>query len=362
MKKGVPPPFVIDAVRAVDRALERAQRRMAPPSAIVLQMVADRWRPQALGVVARLGIADRLAGGPVAVSELARATETNEDALGRVLRALARDGVFAEPTPGTFANNTLSEVLKTDHPSSMRHTVIQTTSTRNNTCWDRLEDSVRTGEPVFTKLFGKDLWGYFEDHPKEAEHFHGSMQELTRMSAPLIAAAYDFGRFKSIVDIGGGSGELLATVLAAHPGLRGAVYDLEAAVVEAPETFRKAGLEARAEVLRGSFFDRIPDGFDAALMKHIAHGYSDDAIAPVLEKVRKALGPNGTLVVVEMLVPDTNDGTHPAFLDLQMLVGSANGRERTRDDFERLFKRAGLELADVIRTISPVTLLVAKAG
>jgi hypothetical protein len=111
--------------------------------------------PQALAVVARLGIADELAHGPVAVAELARATETNEDALRRILRALARDGVFAELTPGTFANNALSEVLKSDHPNSMRHTVIQTMGTWNNACWDRLEDSVQTAEPVMTKLFGK---------------------------------------------------------------------------------------------------------------------------------------------------------------------------------------------------------------
>src|SRR5262249_44896574 len=155
----------------------------------------ERWRPHALALVARLGIADHLANGPLRVADLARASGTHADSLLRVLRALARDGVFAEPSPGTFANNSLSAVLRSDRPGSMRHTVIQSMDPWNNACWNDLERSVRTSAPAFNALFGKDLWGYLEDHPEQGAHFHRSMSEFTQMSAAPIAAAYDFARF-----------------------------------------------------------------------------------------------------------------------------------------------------------------------
>jgi hypothetical protein len=188
------------------------------------------------------------------------------------------------------------------------------------------------------------------------------MCELTRLSGPLVAAAYDFGKVRSIVDLGGGSGELLAEILQAHPTLRGAVYDSPAAMAGAAETFQKAGVSDRAQTIEGSFFDSVPGGHDVYLMKHIVHGWSDEGIAPVLEKVRNAMGSSGKLIVIEMLVPDTDDGTHPSFLDLQMLVGSYKGRERSRADFERLFRKSGLKLAEVIKTVSPTTLFVAEPG
>lgn len=358
LRKG-PPPAVIDAVAAIQRGLNQVQRNLAPPQFALMDIVSSKWRPHALGVIARLGIADLLAKGPRPVSELARETRTHEDSLYRVLRALARDGILAEPSPRTFGLTSVSEPLRADHPATMRDTVIQMTSSWNSSAWAGLEETVRTGEPAFKRIHGKNLWNWFEEHPEEAVHFHRSMRELTRDFLPALLAAYDFGRFGSLVDVGGGGAQLLAGILAATPGLRGVNYDFERSMKEAPETLRAAGVADRVELVTGSYFEKVPAGHDAYLLKNIFHGHDDAELTGGFENLRAAMKPGAKLLVVEMLVPDDDWRTHPAFLDLQMLVGSG-GRERTRGEFERLYARNGFRLTEVVRTASPFAIFVGE--
>jgi hypothetical protein len=353
-----PPLPVIDAVRAVDRGLTALQRKLAPPPIPLLEIVTATWRAHALGALARLGVADVLAGGPRPVDEIARAVGADEDSLYRVLRALASDGILAQPEPRTFGLNAVSDPLRADHPQSVRHSVIQMTSAWNQRAWLDLETTVRDGAPAFARVFGKDLWAYFEDHPEEGQHFHRSMREFTRLDVPLIAAAHDFGVYRSVVDVGGGAGQLLAGLLAAYPSLRGVVYDLAGSVVETRDTLRAAGVEDRAEVQIGSYFDAVPPGHDAYLLRQIVHGHAAGDLARILGNVRAAMKPSSKLLVLETLVPGPEDRwPNPSFLDLQMLVGSG-GRERTREEMGALFAASGIQLADVVRTAAPTAVYV----
>jgi hypothetical protein len=218
---------------------------------------------------------------------------------------------------------------------------------------------VRTGEPVFARRHGgKDLWQWFaEEAPDAGRIFHDSMAELTRMISPLLLSVYDFGRHARILDVGGGQGVLIAKVLQANPGVRGGILDLPQALAEAPATLERAGVRDRVELVEGSLFTTIPRGWDAYVMKNILHGMRDEALGTILGQVREALTPTARFLVIEMIVPEEDEGIYPAFLDFQMLIG-AGGRERTPSQYRDLFARHGLRLDEVHRTASPMSLLV----
>lgn len=357
-RKG-PPLWAVDATKRVSRAMTRVQRRLAPPSAAVLEMMAGIWRPYALWVVAELGIADLLEHGPRDVASLARATGTNEEALLRILRPLAHDGILRQRGERTFALTSLSRPLLSRHPMSVRQTIRQSLSDWNRRSWAELLECVRTGEPAFPRLHGgRDLWTWFaEEAPEAGRVFHDSMAELTRLSVPLFVAAYDFGRFGRILDVGGGQGVLLAGILREFPRVRGAILDRKEALVEAPAVLERAGVRDRVELIEGDLFQVVPRGFDAYVMKHMLHGASDAALRTMLAKMREALAPTARLLVLEMLVPEGDSGVYPAFLDLQMLVGSG-GRERTAGEYRELFSANGLRLEEIVRTASPTSILV----
>ncbi|MCA9670275.1 MAG: hypothetical protein KC503_31990 [Myxococcales bacterium] len=354
-----PPLWAVDVARKASRGMTQIQRRMAPPSAVLVEMVSGMWRPYALGLIAELGIADLLAGGARSVDELARETGSNAEALLRVLRPLAHDGILASPAPRTFALTSLSQPLRSDHPKSVRQSVRQSMSDWARGCWNDLAECVRTGEPAFPRQHGgRDLWTWFhEDAQEDGEVFHDSMNEFTRLTLPLILAVHDFSAYRRVLDLGGGQGTLVGGLLAAHAQLTGGVLDLPGALAGAPDYLAGLGVAQRCELIEGSVFGDIPGGWDAYLMKHILHGCSDAQISELLGHVREALPPGARFIALEMLVPEDPSGTYPAFIDIQMLVGSG-GRERSASEYRDLFAAHGLKLESVARTASPVSLLV----
>lgn len=354
-----PPLFAIDAAKRLHRGMTALQRKMAPAPAVLVEIISSVWRPHAIRLVAELGIADLLATGPRDVADLARATDSHEDALYRVLRALAHDGILAQPAPRQFALTPLSQPLRSDHPSSVRNIAQMFISDYTQQSWSRLGDAVHDGKPTFQAIHGREIWDYFEDHPEDARRFHASMVELTRMMAPLVAAAYDFGQHRTLVDVGGGRAALLALLLQMFPRLRGVNYDLKEAVQDAPEVLQDAGVADRCEVVTGSFFERIPTGYDAYMLKHIVHALDADGLERLFEQLRASLTPGTTLLLLEMLVPEDGRGTHPSYLDLQMLVASG-GKERTATEYQELLRRHGFRLRAVKRTPGPMAVLVGQ--
>lgn len=354
-----PPLWAVNAAKRVSRGMTQLQRKMAPPAATLIEIMAGKWRPHALWLVAELGIADLLKDGPRDVASLAQATGTNADALLRVLRPLAHDGILARRGDREFALTALSQPLRSDHPRSVRQTIRQSMAVHNQRTWSELLEVVRTGEPAFPRQHGgRDLWTWFaEEAPELGRIFHDSMAELTRMTVPLLVASYDFGRHPRILDLGGGQGALIAGILQAYPQVHGGLLDLQEALAEAPRTLEREAVADRVELIGGSISDEIPAGWDAYLMKNILHGLNDAGLATILGKVREAMTPAARLLVLEMLVPEGDTGVYPAFIDLQMLVG-AGGRERSASEYRQLFAAHGLRLDEVVRNASPTALLV----
>ena len=315
-------------------------------SAVILRLINGYQVSQAIHVAAALGLADELAEGPRAVGELASVTATDEGALHRLLRALAAVEVLREQDDGTFALTDLGEALR--GPAGSWAAFIGRPP--HWASWGQLLHSVRTGESGFRAVHGVDVWEYRASRPNEAAAFDAAMTGLSRRVNAAVAAAHDFGRYGVIVDVGGGRGALLAGILAHHPGVRGVLFDQPAVV---------AGAEPRAdgiEIVGGSFFESVPEGGDAYLLKSVLHDWEDESAIEILRACRSAARADTALLVIErqFSLPATK------LSDLNMLVGPG-GRERTPEQYAALLAAAGYELLAETPTAIGVSVFEARA-
>ena len=330
-----------------------------PPEAVVTQMIFGKWVAMALSVAAKLRVADALAAGPKAVTELAADTHTHPPSLYRVLRALASVGVFAEDSDGRFRQTPLSEVLRSDVPGSMRAVADYCGADWSWRPWGHLLETVRTGRTAFDDVFGEQAFDYLAKHPPESAVFNEGMTGFSMQESPAVADAYDFSPFGTVVDVGGGHGHLLCTILERHPGPRGVVFDSPHVVAGATPRIAEAGLADRCRAEGGDFFSSVPAG-DAYLMKHIIHDWADDKATAILRNCRNAAGPGAKLVLVEMVIPPGNGPSPGKLLDLEMLV-IASGKERTEAEYADLLAGAGWKLTRVVPTKSPTSVIEGEA-
>jgi hypothetical protein len=326
------------------------------PRDTLLRMTNAFQVSQAIHVAATLGISDLLEDGPRSVDELAQATGTHAPTLYRLLRALASVGVFAEQPDGQFCSSPLAEYLKTNAPGSLRAWAMQIGQQYLWTSWGHLLHSVRTGEPAFPKLYGTTAWEYRQAHPEEDAIFNAAMTALSAGVVEAIVQSYDFSGIGVLVDVGGGEGVLLAAILAANPALRGILFDQPHVLTGANDLLERAGVADRCEVVSGNFFEVVPSGANAYLLKSIVHDWDDTATVKILRACRIAIADSGRLLVVEPIIRSGNEPDPAKYSDLNMLV-MLGGQERPAEDFERLYAEAGFRLTDIIRTGSLMAII-----
>jgi SAM-dependent methyltransferase len=298
---------------------------------------------RAVTVVAELGIADLLRDGPRDAAQLATATATDASALYRLLRALASIGIFAEDADGWFALTPTGEYLRRDHPLSVDPAARMFGADYQWRSWGELRHSVETGENAALHALGMDVWEYRRRHPEHGETFDAAMRTFSRADRAGLLAAHDFGRYGVVADVAGGTGAVLAAVLAAHPEARGVLLDQEQVVAGAPPLLREAGVDDRVTIVSGDVFRGVPSGADAYLLVRILHDWPDDDAVHILRGIREVLPPDGRVLVVDAVVGPPGEDPLAKFLDLMMLV-SAGGRERTQPEWEDLLARADLRL------------------
>jgi len=325
------------------------------PRDTLLRMTNAFQVSQAIHVAATLGIADLLKDGPRSADDLAEATGTHAPTLYRLLRALASVGMFIE-TDGRFGLTPLAEYLRTDAPGSLRAWAMQIGQQYLWRSWGHLLHSVRTGEPAFPELYGTTAWEYRTAHPEEDAVFNAAMTALSAGVAEAVVRSYDFSGIDVLVDVGGGEGALLATILRSNPTLRGILFDQPHVIATAGALLERTGVADRCEVAAGDFFEAVPGGADAYLLKSIIHDWDDAAAIEILRTCRAAISDTGRLLLVEGLIRPGSEPDPTKYMDLNMLV-MLGGRERTADDFERLYTEAGFRLASVIRTGSPFAII-----
>ena len=327
-----------------------------PQALALLQQALSFWISRAICVVARLGIADLLKEGPLDTETLAAAAGVDAPSLYRVLRTLASVGIFAEGKDGRFGLTPQAGPLRRDASDSIRDYILLVGEEWYSGPSEHLLHSVQTGRPAFERVHGADFFTFLARDPTAAAVFDAAMTSRSIQENDAITAAWDFSGFRTIVDVGGGYGSLLAAILRANPGLRGVLFDRPQAVAEAQQQLEAAGLRGRCDVVAGDFFVSVPGGGDGYILKRVIHDWDDERAATILRNCRRAMPEHGRLLVIELVLPPGNDPSLGKLFDLLMLV-DLGGRERTEADYRTLLAGAGFELTAVTPTPSLVSVV-----
>jgi len=347
------------SVERVRHHLLRAYQRLIPAPAAMMEVIVDAWVAQAVTAAAALGVADALADGPVELSVLAERVGADRDALGRLMRALTGRGIFRHYRDGRYGLTPLGDTLRRDAPASMRGAALFLGSVAHRQHWSHLDQAVRTGRPVVPGLRGKEFFDYLRDEPDLAGIVNDAMTSSSKMSVPPVVAGYDFSRYRTIVDVGGGHGALLAAILAATPAARGVLFDLPDVVAGAAPQLERDGVADRVRVSGGSFFDTVPSGGDLYLLKHIVHDWDDEQAVQILRTVAAAARRQATVLVIEFVIPDHDRDFSGNWGDLEMLL-TTGSRERSAAQYRALLARAGLRMTRLIPTASAFSIVEAR--
>lgn len=296
--------------------------------------------------VTELGIADHISSGTHNVDALAAAVGVDADVLYRVLRALASFGVFVETDARHFDLTDQAEFLLHDPRGTLRDFVTYFGSDWRRRTWDQLPEALRTGKPCFDLAFGEPVFEHLQKHPERAAVYNDVQASNSAILTPQIATAYDYSKFGTLMDVGGGHGYLLAEILKATPGLKGILFDMPGVSREDENLLEREGVANRCSVAEGSFFDDVPEGADAIILKSIIHDWDDENATRILRNCREALAPGGRILVCEVMLPGKNEPSVTKLLDLEMLAISG-GLERTEPEFAALFGGAGLKLEKI---------------
>jgi hypothetical protein len=317
-----------------------------PPSAEIFGMFQNILVARIVETALEHRLADRLADGPRTAEDVARETGLAPMPLYRVLRSATGLGLFSQLEDGRFTLGRLGDALREcDHMPWVTEML------------DQFPQVVATGQTGMQLAFGMELWEFLEQHPEEGARFDKLMTLIHGGERAAVAAAYDFADVGTVVDVGGGNGQLLATLLDAHPHLVGVLFDREAVIGRGSEELaRHAG---RQRAVGGDFFDSVPTGGDAYALSHILHDWPDDACARILSTCRTAMAPGGRVLIVEMVIPP-GDVMHPGKIqDMTMLVANGAGQERTEAEYAELLDKAGFRLERIIPTASAVSVVEA---
>jgi hypothetical protein len=327
------------------------------PSAGMYTLIMGRWVSHLIYVAAKLELADRLTHGPRTVEQLATAAGVQEPALYRVLRALASVGVFAETKGKRFKLTPLAATLQKAVPGSMHAAAIMTGTKYFEDPWAQLLHGLKTGEIPFFMAHGVSIFEYLEKHPEDLKIFGESMTNVSSTENPAIAAAYKFSGVRTLVDVGGGNGSLLCTILKANPKLKGVLFDLPSVSTRAKQDrhVTAKGIAERCALESGDFFETVPKGGDAYMMKRTLHDWDDERCAKILANCCAAMSEKGRVLVVDSVIPPGNDPDRGKIIDMQMLI--VGGRERTKQEFVKLFRDAGLKLTRVVPTKCPLSII-----
>jgi O-methyltransferase/methyltransferase family protein len=325
-------------------------------SSTLLDMVVGMWVSRAICTAAELGLADILKDGPSSSGEIAGRINVSEDALYRLMRALAAIGIFSEGEDRRFSLTALGAYLRSDVAESVRgysrfigHDFISQP-------WLNLLYSVKTGNPAFDHVFGMPAFDHVGTHPEAAKLLNEAMTSLSIVEARAVVTAYDFHSVRTVVDVGGGQGSLLAAILKANSNTRGVLFEMPHALESARRLLEQQGVGSRCDLVGGDFFAEVPKGGDIYIMKRVLHDWDDDRSIRILRNCRQGLSNHGKVLVVDVVVGAPNASVFAKFLDLQMLA-LTGGRERTAREFAKLYERAGLQLTRIVPTAAAVSIV-----
>ncbi len=323
----------------------------------LMQMIISAWVSQLIYVAAKMGVADLLKDGSKSNDELASSLDVNAGALYRILRALSSLGIFAEIENRHWKLTPMAEYLLSCHPNSLREmAMFMGSATITWEVWGNLFYSVKTGQPAFDYVNGMPIFEYLAQNKEASAIFYGGMNSYSTVEAAAVVESYDFSSIKTLVDVGGGYGYLLSSILKANPTVKGIVYDLPSVVETATQHQQIAEIQGRCSFVSGSFFDGVPNA-DVYLIKHVLHDWEDSQCITILKNCYNAIASDGKLLVIEIVIPGANEPSMGKIMDIEMLIMTNSGRQRTAEEFKELFAKGGFELTRIIPTSSPISII-----
>jgi hypothetical protein len=363
IKPKVPPTPIVKVIMRFLNFLRKIERKLYPPQALLIDLtVEDLVINRGLFIAAELGIADILKSGPKSIDEIIKETgaKLDSDSFYRIMRALASFGIFREKKGKVFETNAVSRHLEIEHEQSVLDFVRWVGSKWVFNLWVDIMNSVKNGKSYFNNNFEVDYFKWLEDKPDEQIVFNDTLIEFSVLSSGAVTAGYKFNSFDTIVDVAGGMGGQLISILNANPKLKGVLFELPLTVemVKNDKVFDNAGLADRMDLIAGDFFESVPEGYDAYFMKSIIHDWKDAEAIKILTSCQKAMRKDSKLLLAELVIPEPNVRHFSYASNVCMLVLN-EGRERTREDYSLLFKEAGLKLNRVLVTASPFSIVEA---
>jgi O-methyltransferase domain/Dimerisation domain len=314
-------------------------------------LISGFWIARSIYLAAKLGIADRIDDTPKSIEQLAAATETDPRSLYRLMRALASVDIFTEVSDRCFALTPLAVTIKSDSPGSMRYAALAQMGEEHSLGWGNGLHSLKTGEIAFDTAAGMPVWDYYDRHPEAGQIFSRSMTDLGNQASQAVATTYDFSKFNTIVDVGGAHGNLISEIVRSYPHLTGILFDLS-------EVIANVSLDDNIQPIAGNFFESVPSGGDAYLMRWIVHDWDDEKSLMILKNCHQAMPDRGKLLLVESIIPPDNVPSPAKFIDLIMLM-MTGGQERTEAEYRSLLQLSGFELTRVIPTPSMFSIIEA---
>lgn len=352
----VPPVWVFSITNKIRNVFKKLYYAFVPANMAVFEKSQGFWTAKAISVACELNLAEILGEKKKSVEEIAKEAGADASALYRLMRALAGEGIFKEIGPKVFKNNHLSKAL-IQKPGHLKHMIMHQLNTTNWEVVNELKYSVTSGSSAAQKLFGTDIFTHLENTPDKNALYNKAMTETSRLSSASIVAAYSFRNINTLVDLGGGEGMLLYSILQKNDKLSGILFDLPHVIATATQLAKDYGLEKRVQIIPGSFFrDNLPDS-DAYLLKNILHAFDDKNCITLLKSIHKSLNKKGRILVIETVIGEDNKYEFGKMFDLQMLIGTENGKERTKDEFRHIFEASGFRLNQIIKTVSPFCII-----
>jgi len=337
-----------------------AAAKAASPGALhkkMMSLLSSLWVTHAVGSFARLGLADTMEDGAEDPAAIAKPRGLDADRVFRLLRALSTVGIVIETAPHRFVLTPLGKLLGSREPRNMRTAAMLLTEYHADV-WARLDDAL-AGGVAFEAGNGRPLFEWLGQHPDEAARFHRMMVDVHGPETQAVVDAYDFSGFDHIVDIGGGNGSVLSAIVAANPGKRATLFDLPEGIAAARRG--QGGPLPNVNLIAGNVFDSVPEGGDAYLLRHLLHDYDDPEAGKILQNIRRAMLPNARVIVLEAPLPTDATPAPGRWLDLHVMLLNG-GRERTLDEYSRLFDLAGLKLARALPTKHPAIAVIEAAA
>ena len=332
--------------------LLKISEKLVPAPFAVYEKAQGLWVSRAIATACELDLADILDDGPMHISDLARLSHTHEEALYRLMRTLCGEGIFEELPGKVFINNKLSSSLK-DGDQSMKYMILHHFGDNQVILFSHLTESLQTGKDNALKYLGKSAFDFLESNPGKNEIYNKAMDNSSELVALALLSSYSFDGIRTLVDLGGGHGLLLAAILEKYPKIKGILFDQPHVVDMALNADIHPDIKKRIEIVKGDFFEDIPPAADAYFMKNILHAFSDEQCLHLLKKIHAVMADQGKIIILETLIEPGNKPALGKRLDLVMMAGTEGGRERTREEFRMLLEQSGIEIKKIIRTVAP---------